>query len=85
MCSLTRTVSKPKRNEIQELISSPNGVADKRTKILPLLHQHGIVEAVMRRAHDFVEEAQAALRNLRDSVFVENLHSLAGFAVERSR
>ena len=82
---LLRSVSKPKRNEIQALISSPNGVADKRTKILPLLHQHGIVEAVMRRAHDFVEEARAALRNVRDSVFVANLHSLAGFAVERSR
>jgi octaprenyl-diphosphate synthase len=73
----------PERRELQNLLASPNGVAEKKSVVLGMIRERDILSYSLRRAAEFVEEAKASLRAVRDSVYAESLHSLADFVLER--
>ena len=80
---LLRDLNPDRRRDLQDLISSKGGADDRRTVVMRLIRENDILAYCLRRAAEFVEEAKAGLRGLRDSVHVESLHSLADFIVER--
>lgn len=72
------------RREVQDLLSVRNGAADKKSVVLRLIRERDILDYTLRRAREFVEEAKNALRDVRDSAYVGNLHTLADFILERN-
>ena len=82
---LLRALPEAKRGELRDLLASPNGADDRRTRVVRMLEEHGVVEAAMRRAHDFVEEGRAALQIVGESDLTENLGALLEYSLQRRR
>jgi octaprenyl-diphosphate synthase len=80
---LLRDLGPRERKDLQELIVSPCGSADKKAAILAMIRERDILTYALRRATDFVEEAKAGLRQFPDSVHVDSLMGLADFVLAR--
>jgi octaprenyl-diphosphate synthase len=79
---LLRDLPARDRKELQELLSSRNGV-DKKTAVLKMIRERDILAYCTRRATEFVEDAKAGLRRLPDSIHVDALVNLADFVLDR--
>jgi octaprenyl-diphosphate synthase len=73
------------RKELQELLSSPNGLDGKRDAVLRRTREHDVVGYAQARARGYLEEAKAAIRSVpcRDPQLVELVISLADYALFR--
>lgn len=80
---LLRDLPPRERKEIQDVLASRNGHADKKGAILPLIQERDILSYTMRRATEWVERAKESLRPLRDSACAASLATLADFILER--
>jgi octaprenyl-diphosphate synthase len=80
---LLRDLAPRERKPLQDLLVSRERGAERREVVGRLLRERDTVAWCMRRATDFIDEAKAQLRGFRDSVFSENLATLADFILER--
>jgi octaprenyl-diphosphate synthase len=71
------------RRDLQHLLASPDGASDRKSIVLRMIRERDVLGYSLRRAAEFVEEAKASLRAVRDSVYAESLHNLADFVLER--
>jgi octaprenyl-diphosphate synthase len=79
---LLRELPARERRELQDLLSARDG-RDRKSVVMRMIQERDILTWSMRRAAEFVDEAKAGLRGLRDSAHVEALHLLADFVVDR--
>ncbi len=79
---LLRELPPPERRELQELLISSDDAAKKEI-VLRLIRERDILGYSLGRAAAFVEEAKSLLSHVHDSVYVENLHALADFILDR--
>jgi len=79
---LLRDLQARDRKELQDLLSSRNGV-DKKTTVLKMIRERDILSYCTRRATEFIEDAKAGLRRLPDSIHVDALVNLADFVLDR--
>jgi len=80
---LLRDLPPRERKPLQDLLASRDRGAERRDVVGRLLRERDTVTWCMKRATDFIDEAKAQLRGFRDSVFAENLATLADFILER--
>ncbi|HZE98677.1 MAG TPA: polyprenyl synthetase family protein [Planctomycetota bacterium] len=79
---LLRDLPARDRAELQDLLSSRNGV-DKKSVVLKMIQDRDILTYCTRRATEFVEDAKSGLRQLPDSLHVDALLNLADFVLDR--
>ncbi len=78
---LLRQLSPPERMEIEDILAGRDG--DRRSSVLRLIRERGLIRSSLDRALACVEDAKASLRNVRDSVYVSNLRVLADYVMRR--
>ncbi|MHC4608182.1 MAG: polyprenyl synthetase family protein, partial [Planctomycetota bacterium] len=82
---LLRALPESARGEVRGMLASPDGAPEKRGRVRRMLEEHDIVEATMRRAREFAEQARGSLAALDGSPYVEHLGALVGFCLHRRR
>ena len=80
---LLRSLPDRSRRELQDLIASPDGTAEKRRTIAGLLGERGILEGCLERARGFLAAARDGLDALGDSPDAAHLRELFSFALHR--
>jgi len=80
---LMRSLKGADRSGFRKLIASPDGVAEKRDRILDLLRSGDALDACRRRADDFLSASREALAALGDTPEVAFLQELSEFALSR--
>jgi octaprenyl-diphosphate synthase len=79
---LLQRVPERKRQDVQEMIASLDGVAEKRRMIVGMLRECDIMSDCMRRAQHHLEVAKQSARELKEPL-AEHLVTLAEFAQHR--
>jgi len=80
---LLRRLPADGRRELVDLLAGRNGHTDRRSTVLRLVQEHGVIRQALDRAADWVEEGKSSLRQVRDSFYLANLHALADFVLGR--
>ena len=80
---LLRDLGPRDRKPLEALLLDKARPDERRDTVVRLIREREILPWCLRRASEFVDEAKACLRGLRESVYTENLALLADFVVDR--
>lgn len=80
---LLRQAPPEERRHLEEILSGREATADRREQVLRLARERGTLRRSLDLAGEWIRQGKISLSNVRDSLYVDNLHALADYILSR--